>query len=344
MNQPAKKVNLTRIAEICGVSKMTVSRAIRNDPNVAESTRQLVLRVAERENYLPSGYNGPDGDACLKQYYVLFQKDASLQDGYFGDIIRTIQQDLFQRGRSCSFGIIEDDYQEFLKLFGMLQTANVGGVVIVGTASADAVNTLIRHFGNVVLVDNPGGPDLAGPCGAVFCENAYGCKMAVRHLLDLARRRILLITGPEGHYFSTAMIDGYRQAHAERGLEVDPARIVRGDFHINGAYQAVKEAGAPFDAVFSNDEGACGAVRALSERGIAVPDDVSIVGFDNLQIGEVITPALTTVDVHREEMGKKAVELLLRLESSESTEDVLERVSLYPKLVVRDSCGGRRRT
>jgi len=337
---------MAHIARLCGVSKMTVSRAIRNDPSVSEATRQRVLRVAERENYLPSAYGAGKSRtlATQRNYYVLFQKQAALQDAFFGEVIRAIQQELFSIGRSCSLGIVEDHYAEFMRLYDMLQTANVAGVLVVGPVAREPIDVLLERFGNVILVDNPGDPDLPRPCSAVFCENSYGAQLAVKHLLGLGRKRILLMCGPEDNYFSRSLVEGYNRVFRENGLVPDPRMVLRADFHMNGGYEAANaamESGLAFDAVFTNDEMACGVLKAIRDRGLRVPNDVAVVGFDNLALGQAVSPSLTTVAVDRQRMGQKAVELLVRLEQERDVDDLSERVGLFPKLIIRESCGWR---
>lgn len=344
MQKKRSRASIADIAEACGVSKITVSRAVRGEPGVAEATRQRILRVAENINYLAPAYGSGKsrGHVSVKKYYILFQKEASLHSVFFGEIIRTIQQELFDNGKSCALGIVEDDYGEFLKLFNILQTDNIGGVFVVGPVADKPINVLLESFGNVILVDNPGGHGTSRPCSAVFYENSYGSALATRHLLGLGRKRILLICGPEGNYFSRAMVDGYMRALAENGTAVDQQLIRRGDFHAGGGFDAVREAldaGVEFDAIHSNDEMACGAIRALREAGVSVPGQVGIVGFDNLPIGEAVSPSLTTIDVDREKLGRRAVELLLRLEQETETELVFERIGFLPQLLIRESCG-----
>jgi DNA-binding LacI/PurR family transcriptional regulator len=100
-----------------------------------------------------------------------------------------------------------------------------------------------------------------------------------------------------------------------------------------------REDGVTFDAIVSNDEMACGAIKALKQARIKVPTDVSVVGFDGLPIGEVVSPALTTIVVDREKMGRLAVKRLLALEQEMGTEERFEKVGLFPKLLIRESCG-----
>jgi LacI family transcriptional regulator len=166
----------------------------------------------------------------------------------------------------------------------------------------------------------------------------------LNHLLRIGRKRILLICGEEGHYFSNDLLRAYWETLAEHHMEIDPRLVVYADFHVKGGFKAtqqVLEAGVPFDAIFSNDEMACGAIKALKQASRKVPEDVSVVGFDGLPIGEVVSPTLTTVAVDREKMGKLAVKRLLQFERETGEEEKFEKISIFPSLLVRESCGGR---
>ena len=342
MSTGISRPNLDQIAAKCNVSKMTVSRVLRNDAKVSDATREKVLCAAKEANYFPLGNrkNSSVGDGL--QYYILFQKDRSLKDAFFSDIILSIQKELFAAGRGCSFGVIKNDYSDFLKLFNIIQAGNTDGVLVVGDVPAEYVNILLERFPRLVLVDHPGDVGISRSYNSVVCDQQLGSSMAVHHLIKLGRRRILLITGPRGHYFSKQMLAGYIDTLSDSDIEFDPKLMVNADFHIKGGYEAVKRAledGLQFDAIFTNDEMACGASQALHAAGINVPADVSIVGFDGLLMGEAANPALTTVLVDREEMGKMAVKRLLTMECGPAGDGQHVKLSLFPKLLIRQSCG-----
>lgn len=344
MAEKVVKANITQIATKCGVSKMTVSRVLRNRPNVSEGTRRFVLEVAQKMGFMPDGCYATRA-AAVGQYWILFQEACSVQDAVFSGIILSVQQELFRRGCGCSFGVLKNDYAEFLALNGILRSGGAKGVLVVGEVPTEFINTLQKNFLNLVLIDYPGGPGIQMPFNAVCTDYVHGAHQAMRHLLDLGRKRILLVCGREGHYFSTDLVRAYREALAERKMDVDPALVVHGGFHVDDGYRAVRQAmrrKVAFDAVFANDEMACGAQRALVEAGKKVPRDVSVVGFDGLPMGEAVTPALTTVMVDREKMGRLAVARLLDIESEDGSHEKFEKITLFPKLVIRDSCGGQK--
>jgi len=341
---PARKPTLTLIARKCGVSKMTVSRVLRNEPNVSGATRELVMRVAEKVGFQPSGCYHVNHNPSTQHYYVLFQREYSAKDAFFRGIIFSIQAALFERGWGCSFGVVKNDYAEFLKLNRILRSQDVSGILVVGEIPTSYANVLQTNFLNLVFIDYPGDPGIEQPYNAVCTDNVYGGHLAMNHLLKLGRKRVLLIGGRKGHYFSNDLLRAYEETLREHSLGIDPRLITDADFHVTGGYEAAKRAredGVTFDAIFSNDEMACGAIKALKQAGIKVPTDVSVVGFDGLPIGEVVSPALTTIVVDREKMGRLAVKRLLALEQEMGTEERYEKVGLFPKLLIRESCGAR---
>jgi len=324
---------------------MTVSRVLRDEPNVSPGTREFVLRVAEKVGFRVSRSLNRAEYSTTRNYAILFQPEYSLNDSFFSGIILSVQRELFEQGHDCSVGIVNNDYREFLKLNRMLRSRQVHGVFVVGEIRPRYAESLQDSFVNVVLIDYPGNQGSARPYAAVCVANVHGAHLALNHLLNLGRKRILLIIGREGHYFSNDLLRAYKEAMAENNLKLDPRLIVNGDFHVEGGFQAAKnvlERGIGFDGVFSNDEMACGAIKALKLFKVSIPQDVSVVGFDGLPIGKVISPALTTVVVDREKMGRLAVRRLLALEQETGEDENLEQISIFPKLLVRESCGGTR--
>jgi len=325
------------------MSKMTVSRVLRNEPNVSPTTRDFVLRAAEKVGFLPSGTQQRTGGTSAGEYYILFESEYTQKGSFFSGIILNVQKELFDRGFGCAVGVIQNEYADFLKHSRILSARHIQGALVVGGIPAQYAATLQTNLLNVVFIDYPGDSGLGRPCNAVCVENVYGGHLALNHLLKLGRKRILLISGRAGHYFSNDLLRAYQETLAQHNLELDPRLIINGNFHSKDSFRAVKaalEAGLRFDGVFSNDEMACGAIKALKLAGLKVPADVSVVGFDGLPIGEIVSPTLTTVVVDREKMSRLAVKRLLALNQEIGDDEKFEKISIFPKLLVRESCGG----
>jgi len=341
MKDKSGKMNLALIARKCGLSKMTVSRALRRQTNVAPETRDQVMRIAEKMGFVPRSRKSATTQTTTGHFYILFKREYSIHDAYFSGIILTIQRELFDRGHGCSFGTINDDFSDFLKLSAMLKSQDPAGVFVVGDILPRYADTLLADFRHGIFIDFPGSPLINRPYNSVSVDHVHGGHQGVSHLLGLNRRRILLIVGRADHYFSRDLLQAYRETLTENQIEFDPSLVLYGDHHVQSGYEVTKAAlaaGLKFDAVFSNDEMACGAMRAIQEAGRTVPAEISVLGFDGLPAGELVTPRLSTVAIDREKMGRLAVRRLLALMQDE-TEEPFEKTTLFPQLLIRESCG-----
>ena len=159
----ANRMTISRLAEACGVSYMTVHRVLRDDPKVADDTRRMVLTTAEKMGFAPKRLKRFDAAVRWNTYHVLFQNAYSLADAYFSEIILGIQAELFSRGRSCSFGVLTDSYPDFVRLTDMMADSTAG-VFFVGDIQPSYARALQKSYGKVVFIDNPG--------GAAFCSKS----------------------------------------------------------------------------------------------------------------------------------------------------------------------------
>jgi DNA-binding LacI/PurR family transcriptional regulator len=175
----------------------------------------------------------------------------------------------------------------------------------------------------------------------ITIENKDGAEMLVSHLIEKhGRRRIVYLQGPDGHEDSLWRERGYREALERHGIPFDPALVISGQFDEELAFVAMQGLimdGTEFDAVFSgDDDSAIGVYRALKMAGRRIPDDVSVVGFDDVSFARYISPALTTIRAPIEEVGREAVRQLIRLLNGQQAEAL---TLMRTELVIRESCG-----
>ena len=173
---------------------------------------------------------------------------------------------------------------------------------------------------------------------SIYNDNEDGALQVTRHLLATGCRCIGLIHGTRGHYFTESIIKGYTRALGDAGSVLDPMLLTEGDFHLQGGYHAMVsllDRKPDIDAVFTNDEMAVGALRAIKERGRKVPEDIAIFGFDNLRISQQTEPRLSTVSVNYEQMAKMAVRRIIDSGADESITPV--RIIVPVQLIVRES-------
>ncbi len=240
--------------------------------------------------------------------------------------------------------------EEFLAqanvLYEIVSTEQLDGLVVWGGVlahyvSQEEVLALLDDYAGMPLVNISSQlPDVPN----VLIDNYQGTYDAVTHLVDAhGAQRIAFVRGPEGHVEAESRYRGYRHALRDHGLEFDPARVAPGDFSRKAGLESVRllvdERGVTLDAVLTaNDQLAIDVMAGLQARGLRVPNDVAVIGFDNRPECRFLTPPLTTIDQPWSEMGRQAAELLVQhlLEGRALTPDI---VKVPPRLVVRESCG-----
>jgi LacI family transcriptional regulator len=212
-----------------------------------------------------------------------------------------------------------------------------GALLVLPEETNDELESLLNHGYRFVVIDPL--KQLNERVPAVSAANSSGANQAVRHLLALGHRRIGAITGPDGWLATEERRGGYHAALASAGIMPDPAIEVASDFQIEGGIEAggrLLDVAERPTAIFAfNDNLAIGAMQAARSRGLRIPEDLSIVGFDDLEWAQHVTPALTTVRQPLAEMGRMAVSLLTRLLDNQSFEAL--HVELATRFIVRGS-------
>ncbi len=329
------------LARACGVSSMTVSRALRM-PGAPGPTQRRIRAVAERMGYQVNGRMGrPRRAAAAAPPPVEIIIGTAIGGGnlYHARLVVAIERALSRQGRDCLIRTCDAAYDRFLAVCEAVRRTRPDRMIILGYVPLDRLRSLVNLAPRPLLVDQSGNGHLAGDYDSIGFDNAAAVRLAVGHLLERGRRRILLLTGPADHYFSIDIERGYRDLLGARGLPVEASLIRAADFTAEGARRAVGELladGLSFDAVFTNDEMAVGVLRALHEAGVAVPGRVAVAGCDGLPVGEHTIPTLTTVALNAQQLGRMAVEHLLARDGDARPAC---RILLVPRLVVRESSG-----
>jgi DNA-binding LacI/PurR family transcriptional regulator len=333
-----RKRTVAAVAKECGVSPMTVSRALRENSLVKAETRRKIRATAERLGY----FNNPNlgrpratAPAPDSVDVVLGTKSGS-QSLFYASLVMTLEHELRHRGLDCVVRRCAETYDGFIKLADSLRQSRARATLLLGEFDAEKLTSIMTLVPGALLLDNPGPPGLDIPYGYLAFDNAEAARLAVRHLVQNGRRRIALLTGPKSHYFSKEIETGYREELAARGLAPDADLVWECDFHADGARARTLQALATktmFDAVFTSDELACGVLQALASQEIKVPAQVAVVGCDGLPVGCLVYPRLTTVVLDPEELGRLAVERILNPDATGR----FSRTRLLPRLLVRDS-------
>jgi LacI family transcriptional regulator len=328
---------LADIARELGVSKMTVSRAINNHPEISSDTRARVLETARRMNYRPNQYARA---LTTNRSYLLGVVVPDLMHSYFAEICRGVEavaKPLGYQNLICSTD--ENAINEEVEIGALLPRTD--GLILASSASPDDTKFLrrfIREGAKIVLIDR----QLERlKCPTVTTDDVKVGLLATEHLIGLGHRRVGHLKGTVA---STAALrfDGYKQALRKHRLALEESMVRECGFTEKDGYDAMsawlREGDVP-DAIFAaNDPAAIGAMTASAEAGLKIPDDVAVVGGGNIHYGDMLRVPLTTVAWSTAEMGQSAGRLLIDLvEGKKGRKD--QHVIVEPELVVRESCG-----
>jgi LacI family transcriptional regulator len=332
----AQRATIREVASEAGVSTATVSRVLNDSANVAPETRAVVLQAIERH-----GLTARRRRASVRPLQdVVAVRCPYVLDDYFGAILSAIERSLRQRGKVLllSAEALEGDEPSLPEL---LRPELTEGAVLILPPEPGAVLAGLRSSGYPFVVVDPRTalpPDIA----AVSAAHLSGARMATEHLLQLGHTRIATIAGPLNWIATGDRLLGYRAALAAAG-KLAPDRLVRvgGEptvAHGLMAARALLDQPEPPTAIIAfNDKIAIGAMEAAAERGLRVPENLSVVGFDDLELSRVVVPQLTTVRQPLQEMARLGVELLLRLIVGGEIDTL--HVELATELVPRASTG-----
>lgn len=330
----SRRLTIADVAELAGVSYQTVSRVINEKPDVSPETRQRVLEIIEETGYRPSGLARGLATAHTATIGLVVP---DIANPFFSDLAREIEQSAYKKGYSVFFCNTNEDPTREIDVLNTLEEKHVDGVIICGLRQENArMKKVLARLPAVVLVNRQlNGTDYP----TVMIDNTEGAKQAVRHLVHLGRRSIGLLAGPKTSYSGACREMGYRQAMAEANLSVKDGwrqycRPTVEDGVITA--QTLLALHPELSALFCyNDLLAVGALQACSRHGLKVPTDVAIVGFDDIQLAALVTPALTTCRIPRVEVGRQAVELLLRKIQGEELNP--RTVIISSELIIRES-------
>lgn len=324
------RVTLAEIASEAGVSLATMSKVLNGRTDVAPGTRKRLEEHLRRHGYRRRTATQRSETIEL----VLHELDAS----WSMEVIRGVAEAAQAAGLSVVLTASGDRHAPSSDwIDGVLRRRPVG-VVLVFSDLPEPDRDKLRSRGVPFAIVDPAG-DPAPDVPSVGSANWSGGLMATRHLIELGHRRIAAITGPEDMMCSLARVDGYRSAMNAADLPIDPDWIRFGDFHPTGGEQHARELLAHSDrptAIFAgSDLQALGVIAAATAAGLSVPEDLSVVGYDDIALARWLSPQLTTVHQPLRRMGEEAARIVLRLADGGTVDNL--RLDLASHLVVRGS-------
>ena len=329
------RVTLAEVAAEAGVSLATISKVLNGRPDVAPGTRERIEQLLAAH-----GYQRRAGGATAR---------AELLELVFHEVDRIWSMELIdgvesvakERGLSVVLTVTGDRHSPGSEWIEGVLRRRPAGVILVFSKLAPELREQLRSRAIPFAIVDPAG-DPSPDVPSVGSANWSGGLAATRHLLELGHRRIAAVTGPADMMCSLARLDGYRSAMNTAGLPIDPQWIRYGDFHVEGGRAHALELLSlpePPTAIFAgSDLQALGALEAARSLGLRVPEDVSIVGYDDIPLCRWVSPRLTTVHQPLRQMGVEAAKLVLAVGSDRpAVGGPTPRMDLATSLVVRDS-------
>ncbi len=335
-----KRVTIRDVAEKAGYSITTVSMVLNNKPvSIPEKTRIKVWKTAEELKYRP---NQLAVSMITKHSHVIGLIIPDNSNAFFAELSKEVELAAQREGYGVIYGNSNNDSKRDICYIRMFADRQVDGIIFARSSSQTQEDELrllrvVKELSlPLVMIDRQ--IDNSDAC-AVLLDHFKGGYLAAKHLIRLGHTRIGAYTGPRSLQSSNERLTGYRFALEESGLPYDRSLVFEGNYTASGGEEALRYfLNQRASAVFCfNDLMALGLYREIAIAGLSVPDDISIIGFDNSFLSEIIHPALTTVEQPIAQMGRRAVSFLLRQIEGREIPPEQRRDIFEPKLVIRES-------
>ncbi|WP_317854905.1 LacI family DNA-binding transcriptional regulator [Chakrabartyella piscis] len=336
-------MNIKEVAKHAGVSVATVSRVLNHPDSVADKTKEKISAVMEELGYQPNWF--ARGLNLNKTHTIgLFVPD--ILDPSYMEIAKGVEDIAHQRQYTALLCHTENDLEKERNYVKTLLERKIDGFVLISTLLLDGdIQAIIEQNVPVVLIGQHK-TNCKVPVVQIGCK--LGAKKAVEHLVEMGRSNIACLYGRTPKEENAQKTEGYQEVLADAKLEQQPQLLAEVENSIFGGYVGARRfmAGDVVpDAIFvSSDVMAVGVLDALRGMGIAVPEDVAVVGFDNIRMSSLVEPKLTTVEKPLHNMGLSGMRLLVdAMECTEELENPLQQITFEPKLIVRKSSGNTER-
>jgi len=323
------------VARLAGVSTSTVSHVINNNRFVSEQVRDRVEQAIRELNYAPSALAR---SLKIKQTRTIGMLLTASSNPFYSEVVRGVENSCYERGYSLILCNTEGDEERMNRSLETLMQKRVDGLLMMCTETHLPSADILNRYPSVPMVMMDWAP-FEGR-GDIIQDNALlGGELATQYLIDRGYTRIACIAGPLDKTPARLRLDGFHQAMAASGLAVPPGYVVDGDFEFQGGFNAMNQLlvlAPPPQAVFtSNDAMAVGVYHALYQAGLRVPQDMAVMGYDNIELARYLTPPLSTIHQPKDELGELAIDTLIhRMSDPDASQQTLV---LTPELVERGS-------
>nr|WP_222943049.1 ribose operon transcriptional repressor RbsR [Xenorhabdus sp. PB62.4] len=327
------------VARLAGVSTSTVSHVINGNRYVSENVKKKVHAAIEKLNYAPSALAR---SLKVKQTKTIGMLVTASDNSFYSEVVRSVESNCYERGYSLILCNTEGSVTRMIRSMETLLQKRVDGLLIMSSEHKLLSKDFLLRYPLVPMVTLDWSPFDAS--SDVIKDNSlFGGELATSYLINRGFRKIACIAGSQDTSLSRQRLAGYRKAMRDAQLEIPDGYEIQSDYEFAGGLLSMKKllqlSEIP-EAVFAgNDAMAIGAYQALHQAGLSVPDDISIIGYDDIAIAPYLIPPLTTIHQPKDELGKLAIDsLLYRMDNPESEP---KELVLMPKLIERSSVASR---
>ncbi|PPY35262.1 transcriptional regulator RbsR [Cronobacter sakazakii] len=323
------------VARLAGVSTSTVSHVINKDRFVSEAIRLRVEEAIRTLNYAPSALAR---SLKLNQTRTIGMLITASSNPFFSELVRGVERSCFERGYSLVLCNTDGDEQRMNRNLETLLQKRVDGLLLLCTETHQPSPAIMKRYPAIPTVMMDWSP-FDGGSDVIQDNSLLGGDIATRYLIDKGYTRIACVTGPLDKTPARLRLEGYRAAMQRAELPVTEGYEVIGDFEFAGGLRAMQSLLAlpePPQAVFmGNDAMAVGAYQALYQAGLRIPQDIALVGYDDIELASYMTPPLTTIHQPKDELGELAIDVLIHRMAQPELQQ--QRLQLTPELMVRGS-------
>lgn len=326
------------VSKLAGVSLATVSRVLNDSGKVTPKTREKVLAAIAELGYRPNSMAQSLASKRSNSVGILIPE---LHGPFFGVMLSSVEKELREAGKRVIITAGHSDEQKERDCIEFLLSSSCDALILhVYSVPHDYLVELNKGPVPIIILNNYVA-ELADSC--IFLDNEHGGYIATKALLENGHRNLAYISGPSWKTDSFKRLTGHKRALKEYGLEIDEHMIVEGDFEEASGRVAMKQLlsrGIPFTGVVcANDEMAAGAMDTAREQGLTIPDDISIIGYDNVYFTEYLQPKLSSIGCRISEMGQMAARCVLKHAYGQT--DLEIQNTFKPRLVLRESVKNR---
>jgi DNA-binding LacI/PurR family transcriptional regulator len=332
-------VSIKDIAKAAGVSHSTVSRALSDSPLIKAETKARIQRLAREMGYSP---DARARSLVMGQTRTVGVVVTTIADPFAAEIVQAIEHTAHDHAYTVILCSSNAEPEREIAAVKMLRSKRVDGVIVTSSRVGALYQEHLERLGVPIVLINNHSEDSGRYTYSVSVDNRHGGHLATTHLIQLGHRRIAYISRPSDYRSNLERLTGYRQALDAAGILFDPDLVVPGTGRADGGERALLAligSDKPPTAVFCyNDMTAIGLLRAAREAGLDVPQDLSVVGFDDILLASYVCPALTTIAQPKAEMGRRALQMALALMTSQDpAAEGISNIVVQGQLVVRES-------